>query len=354
MILAGGTGGHVFPGLAVADELRRLGRPVVWMGTRRGIEASIVPAAGIAVEWVSIAGIRGRGLASWLAAPVRLVRALWQAMVILARVKPAAVLGMGGFVSGPGGVAAWLTRRPLLIHEQNSVAGTTNRLLARIASVVFEAFPGSFSDSVGAIQVGNPVRPALRGLDDPVQRLASRSAGQPRHLLILGGSQGARSLNDIVPKALALLPESQRPKVWHQAGRPAPQVRQAYQAVGVNAEVSEFIDDMAAAYAWADLAVCRAGALTLAELAAVGLGSILVPYPYAIDDHQLKNAEYFVRRGAAHLFVEAELDAKTLSEALHRLLSQGDRLVEMARVSRALDYPDAARRVAAACAGLGP
>lgn len=351
MILAGGTGGHVFPGLAVANELRRLGRPVVWMGTHRGIEASVVPAAGIAVEWVNIGGIRGRGLTSWLAAPVRLARALWQALAILTRVKPVAVLGMGGFVSGPGGVAAWLTRRPLLIHEQNSVAGTTNRLLARIASVVLEAFPGSFSDSCRAIQVGNPVRPVLREMDDPAQRFASRLPGQPRHLLILGGSQGARSLNETLPQALALLPAAIRPEVWHQAGHAAAQVREAYAAVGVAATVSEFIDDMAVAYAWADLAVCRAGALTLAELAAVGLGSILVPYPYAIDDHQLKNAEFFVRRGAAQLVVEAQLNAKTLSESLRQLLAQRDRLVELARVSRSLDYPSAAEQVAAACVG---
>ena len=351
MILAGGTGGHVFPGLAVANELQRLGRPVVWMGTQRGIEASIVPAAGIAVEWVSIAGIRGRGLTSWLAAPVRLVRALWQALAILARVKPAAVLGMGGFVSGPGGVAAWLTRRPLLIHEQNSVAGTTNRMLARIASVVFEAFPGSFSHAIGAIQVGNPVRPALRELDDPAQRFGGRLPGQARRLLILGGSQGARSLNDTLPEALALLPGGERPEVWHQAGRSAQQVREAYAARGIDATVTEFIDDMAEAYAWADLAVCRAGALTLAELAAVGLGSILVPYPYAIDDHQLKNAQYFVERGAAQLVVEAELTAETLSDSLRQLLAQRDRLVELARVSRALDYPAAAEQVAAACVG---
>lgn len=349
MILAGGTGGHVFPGLAVANELQRLGRPVVWMGTQRGLEARVVPAAGIPMERISIAGIRGRGLTSWLAAPVRLVRALWQALAILARVKPVAVLGMGGFVSGPGGVAAWLTRRPLLIHEQNSVAGTTNRLLSRIASTVFEAFPGSFSDVTGAVQVGNPVRKMLREVDDPIQRFANRGPAQQRRLLILGGSQGARSLNEILPQALALLPAAQRPEIWHQAGRPAAEVEAAYHAVGVQARVSEFIEDMASAYAWADLAVCRAGALTLAELAAVGLGAILVPYPYAIDDHQLSNAQFFVQRGAAQLLVEADLNPNSLSELLSKLLGQRDRIVELARVSRALDSPAAAEQVAAAC-----
>ncbi len=349
MILAGGTGGHVFPGLAVANELQRQGRAVIWMGTRRGIEATLVPAAGIPVEWISIAGIRGRGLTTWLAAPVRLARALAQALSILIRVRPVAVLGMGGFVSGPGGVAAWLTRRPLVIHEQNSVAGTTNRLLSRIAARVFEAFPNSFPSSIAAVQVGNPVRSALTELDEPQARLTSRDVGSPRRLLILGGSQGARSLNEQVPAALALLPPADRPEVWHQAGASAPQVVAAYGDAGVDAKVVEFIDDMAEAYSWADLAVCRAGALTLAELAAVGLGAILVPYPYAIDNHQQKNAEYFVARGAAELMTETDLSPQSLADLLLELLPQSDRLVELARVSRALDYPAAAAVVAGAC-----
>lgn len=353
MILAGGTGGHVFPGLAVASELQRQGRAVIWMGTRRGIEATLVPAAGIPVEWITIAGIRGRGLTNWLAAPVRLVRALTQALSILIRVRPVAVLGMGGFVSGPGGVAAWLTRRPLIIHEQNSVAGTTNRLLARLAARVFEAFPNSFPDSIGAVQVGNPVRAALTRLEDPLVRLATRGSKARRRLLILGGSQGARSLNETVPAALALLPAADRPEIWHQAGGSAPQVVAAYERAGVEARVTEFIEDMAEAYSWADLAVCRAGALTLAELAAVGLGAILVPYPHAIDDHQHKNAEYFVARGAAELMPEAQLSPQSLATQLGELLPQLDRLLELARVSRALDYPAAAAQVAGACLELG-
>ena len=351
MIMAGGTGGHVFPGLAVAAELATLDRRVVWMGTRRGLEARVVPQAGIDIEWISISGVRGASLGGWLLAHVRILRAVAQALRILRRVQPTAVLGMGGFVAGPGGLAAWLTGRPLLIHEQNSVPGTTNRYLARLAKRVFEAFPGSFGESGKAVCIGNPVRADVRRVQDPLPRLDGRwQQHQQRRLLVLGGSQGAQALNSTVPAAIALLPAGKRPQVWHQCGNQQEMVEAAYRKLGVAAQVTPFIDDMAAAYGWADLAVCRSGALTLAELAAVGLGALLVPFPFAIDDHQLRNAQHFAAQGAARIFEESGLSPKGLAGALLELLGQPDRLMEMARLARSQDHPHAARQLAIACA----
>ena len=275
MIMAGGTGGHVFPGLAVASALQSADRRVVWMGTKKGLEARLVPEAEIEIEWIAISGVRGSGALSWVLAPVRVLRAIGQALSILRRVNPSAVLGMGGFVAGPGGIAAWLTRRPLLIHEQNSVPGTTNRLLSRFAGRVFEAFPGSFPDRAGAECIGNPVRRQLRTLGKPEQRLTARWASQGRRrVLVLGGSQGARALNEVMPEAIGSIPEGQRPEIWHQCGNDAEAVSAAYGELDIDARVSPFINDMAEAYQWADLVICRAGALTLAELSAVGLAAV--------------------------------------------------------------------------------
>jgi UDP-N-acetylglucosamine--N-acetylmuramyl-(pentapeptide) pyrophosphoryl-undecaprenol N-acetylglucosamine transferase len=349
MIMAGGTGGHVFPALATARVLRARGFDIVWLGTRRGIEARLVPAEGIPVEWLSVSGLRGKGVATLLAAPFRLAMALVQALRAVRRHRPGVVLGAGGFVSGPGGVAAWLLRRPLVVHEQNAVAGLTNRLLARFADRVLEGFPGSFGAGVKAERVGNPVRPEIADVAPPERRYAGRE-GKAR-LLVFGGSQGAARLNAVVPAALAELPESLRPDVLHQTGaRGVDETIAAYKSRGIEADVRAFIDDMAGAYGWADLAVCRSGALTVAELAAAGVPAVLVPFPAAVDDHQTKNARYVVGAGAAVLLPESELTPMSLAARLRELLESGrPRLLQMALAARATAITDADQRLADAC-----
>lgn len=344
LIMAGGTGGHVYPALAVANALREQSRRVVWLGTQRGIEARVVPAAGIPIEWVSVQGLRGKGRLALVAAPFRLLRALSESLAIVRKHRPAAVLGMGGFASGPGGLAAWLLRRPLVIHEQNAIAGVTNRLLARLARVVLQAFPGSFSASRRAVTVGNPVRVEIAAIEAPTARLGGRS-GPPR-LLVIGGSQGARALNRCVPAALGLLPEARRPRVRHQTGsRTADEAREAYRAAGVAAELHEFIDDMADAYAWADLVVCRSGALTVAEIAAVGLPAVFVPFPAAVDDHQTANARGLANAGAAVIVPESGLSPESLAAVLDEWLRDRDQLVQRAERARELARPDALARI---------
>ncbi|MBN1237982.1 MAG: undecaprenyldiphospho-muramoylpentapeptide beta-N-acetylglucosaminyltransferase [Gammaproteobacteria bacterium] len=349
--MAGGTGGHVFPGLAVAAALRERERDVVWLGTHRGLEARVVPQHGIDIEWISIAGLRGKGLGAALAAPFRISRAIVQVLGAMRRRRPSAVLGMGGFVSGPGGIAAWLSRRPLVIHEQNAVAGTTNRWLARFASRVFEAFPGSFPAGVEAECVGNPVRRSIAALTPASQRIASSAARRPR-LLVLGGSQGARVLNDVVPAALARLAPDARPEVLHQSGREHERAVARYREAGVDARIEAFIDDMAGAYGWADFAVARSGALTVSELAAAGLGAALVPYPHAIDDHQRRNAEQFAARGAGIVLDERDLSADALAAALEPLLRDPTRLSAMSEGAASFARADAAERLADACIAL--
>jgi UDP-N-acetylglucosamine--N-acetylmuramyl-(pentapeptide) pyrophosphoryl-undecaprenol N-acetylglucosamine transferase len=348
MIMAGGTGGHVFPGLAVAAELKARQREVVWLGTQRGLEARLVPQHGIEIEWITIAGVRGRGALAWLSAPFRLAAAVVEALGALRRRRPAAVLGMGGFVAGPGGIAAWLSRLPLIIHEQNSVAGSTNRWLAPLAARVFEAFPGSFPARVRAELVGNPVRRSLVPADEPRQRLLARK-GLRRRVLVIGGSQGARILNLTVPKALAELPASARPEVWHQAGRGLEDARSAYKAAGVEGRVVEFIDDMSEAYQWADLVVARSGALTVAELAMVGVGAILVPFAAAIDDHQTSNARYFARGGAGLVIAERDFTASSLASALAERLADLEGLAAMAEAAHAQATYAVAEQIADAC-----
>ena len=348
MIMAGGTGGHVFPGLAVAEEIRSRSGSVVWMGTRKGLEARLVPDAGIEVEWISVSGLRGRGVFAWLVAPFRLALAFLQAFVAVRRRQPAAVLGLGGFVSGPGGIAAWLSGRPLLIHEQNAVAGTTNRILARFARRVFQAFPNSFPSGVRAELIGNPVRREILNLPESSKRAEAR-AGAPLRVLILGGSQGAAVLNQRVPVALAALPERLRLEIWHQAGRGLEDARDAYAKCGVKARLDAFVDDMANAYGWADLVICRAGALTIAELAAAGLGAILVPYPYAIDDHQTRNADSFASRGAGVVIPEDEFTSERLARELTRLLEDRSFLAQFRESARAQALPDATKDLADIC-----
>lgn len=349
MIMAGGTGGHVFPGLAVAKALRAREQRVVWLGTRRGLEARVVPEHGIDIQFISIAGIRGKRLWAWLTAPFRIAASVVQALTILRRCRPDVVLGMGGFVAGPGGVAAWLTRRPLVIHEQNAVAGTTNRLLARLARCVFEGFPGSFGGG-RAKTIGNPVRDSIAAVG--AARRSRIESADRAHLLVLGGSQGALAINELVPAALARLEPAERPMVRHQGGRTLATARTAYARFGVAADLEEFIDDMAAAYAWADLVVARAGALTVAELTAAGVGAILVPLPHAIDDHQTRNAEAFVAAGAGVMLRQAGLDPQTLAAALADCLGDRRRLEAMGSAALAHALPDAADKIAAACVAL--
>ena len=349
LIMAGGTGGHVFPALALARLLRAQGRAVVWLGTRRGIEARLVPAEGIAIEWLGIGGLRGKGLLTLLAAPVRLAFALWQAVAILRRNEPAVVVGLGGFVTGPGGLAAWLCRRPLIIHEQNAVAGVTNRLLARFADQVLTAFPGAFSPSTKVREIGNPVRREIAQLPPPAQRWEGRT-GRLR-LLVVGGSLGAARLNTAVPAALERLQrDGLRYEVRHQSGeRGFEAARKAYADSGIGAQISAFIDDMAEAYAWADLVICRAGALTVSELAAAGLGAILVPYPHAVDDHQTQNAALLEQAGAALCLSDVTLTAAPLAEGLRRLGLDRDALLQRAERARALARPDADQALLQCC-----
>jgi UDP-N-acetylglucosamine--N-acetylmuramyl-(pentapeptide) pyrophosphoryl-undecaprenol N-acetylglucosamine transferase len=347
-VMAGGTGGHVFPALATAEVLREQGMEVFWIGTRRGLEAKLVPPRGFPTEWISIEGLRGKGVGQLIAAPWRLVVALRQAAGILRRRRPNVVLGMGGFASGPGGVMARMLGLPLVIHEQNRVPGMTNQWLSRIATRVFEAFPGSFPGNRGAVACGNPVRADIAALAPPAERLAARSG--PGRLLVVGGSLGAKVLNETVAPAVARLPAELRPRIRHQAGELTLETaRAAYAAADVSAEVTPFVDDMAGAYGWADLVVCRAGALTVSELAAAGVASVLVPYPFAVDDHQTGNARYLADAGAARLLPQTGLNPESLSRLLAELLGDPARLRQMAEAARAMSRPDAAARIAAAC-----
>jgi UDP-N-acetylglucosamine--N-acetylmuramyl-(pentapeptide) pyrophosphoryl-undecaprenol N-acetylglucosamine transferase len=349
MIMAGGTGGHVYPALAVAHVLIAEGHEVVWLGTRQGIESRVVPAAGIAIEWLTVSGIRGKGLPALLAAPLQLIRALLQAWAALRRTRPAVVLGMGGFVSGPGGLMAWITGRPMVIHEQNSVAGTTNRILARFATRVLEAFPDSFGRSPVSETVGNPVREEIVALDS-----RTASTGRPLRLLVLGGSQGAQALNCSVPDAVAPLVALGRMEVRHQTGEgKADLAEKAYADTGLSldsrATRTAYIDDMAEAYAWADLVVCRAGALTIAELTMTGLGAVLIPLPGAIDDHQLHNARFLERAGAATVLPETELVAGALGPILIALERDRSRCRAMGEAAHRVAQPDATRAVVRHC-----
>ena len=344
MIMAGGTGGHVFPGLAVAEALRSRGHEVVWMGAPDSFESRTVPRHGIAVEYVRVQGLRGKGLGKLLGAPLRLLRSLGDALAVLRRQRPNVVLGMGGFAAGPGGLAAWLLRRPLVIHEQNAIAGLTNRLLARLARRVLQSFPGTFA---GAPTVGNPVRAGFAELPDPASRLAAHPG--PGRVLVIGGSLGARALNAMVPAALAQMPASARPLVRHQGGRTLEIAQAAYRDHAVEAEVTAFIEDMPAAYAWADLVICRAGASTVAELAAAGCAALLVPFPHAVDDHQTRNGQYLVDAGAALMVPEHRLTPELLAEMLGGLLSRRPQLVEMAQAARRAAWPGAVDAIADAC-----
>jgi len=346
LIMAGGTGGHVFPALALARLLRNASHEVVWLGTRAGLEARVVPAENIPIEWLSMGGLRGKGAVTTLLAPFKLLRSIWQALHILRRRRPALVVGFGGFVTGPGGVAAWLLRRPLVIHEQNAIAGYSNRVLAHLARRVLAAFPDAFPAGIEARVVGNPVRAEIVMQPPPSQRFAKREGAL--RLLIVGGSLGAARLNTVVP--FAIRDSGLELHVRHQAGeRGIDAARKAYAEAGVTADVAPFIDDMARAYADADLVICRAGALTISELAAVGAAAVLVPFPAAVDDHQTVNAQFLVREGAAVLIADRDLTPARLAAELKELCQGRGKLLAMAERARLVAKPHAAQALADAC-----
>ena len=348
MVMAGGTGGHVFPGLAVAAWIREAGWDVVWLGARAGMEAKLVPERGYQMAWVDFSGLRGKGITAIALLPLRLLRAFWQSVRALMRHRPDVVLGLGGYQSFPGGMMAALLGRPLVIHEQNSIAGLANRILSGVADRVLAGFPGALRK---ASVVGNPVRPEIAALPDPVVRYAGREG--ILRLLVVGGSLGARALNEAVPAALALLDADHRPQVLHQSGaQHGEALQEAYRRAGVAAQCISFIEDMSSAYRDADLVVCRSGALTVAELAAAGVASVLVPFPHAVDDHQTANARYLSDAGAAVLLPQRDLTPERLAMLVSGL--SRERLLDMAIKARSLAKPDAAERVARACMELAP
>lgn len=351
LIMAGGTGGHVFPALAVADELRTRGATINWLGTGRGIENRLVPAANIALHLIKVEGVRGRGLIGLLKAPFLIIYALLQALSVIRHIKPDVVLGFGGFASGPGGLAAKLLGKPLVIHEQNAVAGTTNCLLAKIANQVLAAFPHAFGEAGCEQVVGNPVREQIKNLEAVQSRYAERTQQKlPLQLLVIGGSLGAKAINELIPQALAELPLESRLAVWHQTGKGHAEATIAlYMQHQVNAKVVEFIDDMAAAYAWADVVICRAGALTVSELMMAGVASILIPLPSAIDDHQTFNAKNLTEIGAGIALVQKDLTAAKLAALLLTELADRHHLMLMAQKAQQLAKPYAAVQVADIC-----
>ena len=351
LIMAGGTGGHIFPGLAVAQALRERGWRVHWLGgtgspAQPSMESQLVPPQGFAFEAIDFSGVRGKGLLTLALLPLRLLRAFWQALQVVRRVKPDVVVGLGGFISFPGGMMGVLCGKPLVLHEQNSVAGLANKVLAGVADAVFTAFPKVLAKGVW---VGNPLRSAFLGVAEPAQRFAGRSG--PLRVLVLGGSLGARALNHIVPQALALLPPEQQPQVTHQSGqRQIDALRANYAAVGVQAELTPFIDDTAQAFAQADLVICRAGASTVTELAAVGAAAVFVPFPSAVDDHQTHNARFLVSQGAGWLVPQPALTPQRLAAMLATLTRA--ELLDAATRARALAKTEATTALVAACEEL--
>ena len=344
--MAGGTGGHIYPGLAVADALRAQNWNIVWLGAPHSMEAELVPQHGYPVAWVNFSGVRGKGLRRLLTLPFTLLRALWQSAAAIFAHRPDVVLGMGGYITFPGGMMAAFLNRPLVIHEQNSIAGLSNKVLAKLATRVLSGFPGVLPE---AQWVGNPVRADIAALPEPAQRYANRSG--KLKVLVVGGSLGAQALNEALPKALALLGEDERHDVVHQSGKKHfDAVKGLYAQVGVRADIRAFLDDMAQQYADADVVICRAGALTVAELAAAGVASVLVPFPFAVDDHQTHNARFLSEQGAAILLPQKELSAERLAQLLRELTRE--KLLAMAQAARGLAKPDATAQVAQICAEL--
>ena len=346
LVMAGGTGGHIFPGLAVAQALREAGWRVHWMGAPNSMESQLVPPRGFAFETVEFGGVRGKGLMTWLRLPFKLLRAFWQSLQVVRRVKPDVVLGLGGYITLPGGLMARLCGKPVVLHEQNSVAGLSNKVLARVACRVFTAFPDVFTQGAW---VGNPLRTEFTEQAPPAGRFAGRSG--PLRVLVVGGSLGAKALNDIVPQALALLPADQRPQVIHQSGaKQIEALRANYAAAGVQAELTPFIDDTASAFAQADLVICRAGASTVTEIAAVGAAALFVPFPHAVDDHQTTNAQFLVAHGGGWLLPQSQLSAQGLAEHLAGL--QRQTLLACAEKAYEQKKTNATRDVVMACKEL--
>jgi UDP-N-acetylglucosamine--N-acetylmuramyl-(pentapeptide) pyrophosphoryl-undecaprenol N-acetylglucosamine transferase len=346
LIMAGGTGGHIYPGLAVADALRAQGWNVVWLGAPNSMEAELVPKHGYPVAWVNFSGVRGKGLLRLLTLPFTLLRALGQSAVAIFRHRPDVVLGMGGYITMPGGLMAAILRRPLVIHEQNSIAGLSNKVLAKLAVRVLSGFPGVLKRTEWC---GNPVRADIAALPEPQARYAARNG--KLNVLVVGGSLGAQALNEALPKALAMLGEQERPNVLHQTGKKHFEAVQAlYAQAGVKADIRSFLDDMANQYARADLVICRAGALTIAELAAAGVASVLIPFPSAVDDHQTHNARFLSEQGAAVLLPQNELSAEKLAQLLREM--SRDKLQAMAQAARCLARSDATQQVAQVCSSL--
>ncbi|HEV2007840.1 MAG TPA: undecaprenyldiphospho-muramoylpentapeptide beta-N-acetylglucosaminyltransferase [Burkholderiales bacterium] len=349
MIMAGGTGGHIFPALAVADYLRAQDWRVVWLGTKAGMESTLAAPRGYTMAWISVTGVRGKGLLRLALLPLQLLIAFWQSARAIFAHRPDVVLGMGGYVSFPGGMMASLFNRPLAIHEQNSIAGLANRVLARVADRVLTGFPDAFSASTAVVWSGNPVRTEIAALAAPEERYRSRSG--PLRLTVIGGSLGAQALNAAVPQALALLPENARPRVTHQSGaRHLAEVEANYQRAGVSATLVPFIADMAAQYAESDLIISRAGAATIAELAAAGIASVLVPFPHAADDHQTSNARFLAACGAAVMVPQPDFTPPRLAQLLRSFTREA--LLGMAQKARGLSKPDATRTVAVECMKL--
>ncbi len=347
LIMAGGTGGHVFPGLAVATQLREQGVEVHWLGTQKGLEARLIPQADIPLHFITISGLRGKGLKDVFLMPFRLIKAITQAIFVIKKLRPNVILGLGGFVSGPGGIASWILRRPLVIHEQNAKAGMTNQWLAKVATKVLEGFPNTFLPQMHAIATGNPVRDAIAKMPPPQAHFQERSG--PLRLLVVGGSLGATVINQFMPRALGKMSLGERPSVYHQTGEKHFQATlEAYQSEGIKAQIVPFIEDMASAYAWADLVLCRAGALTIAELCAAGRGSILIPYPHAVDDHQTANANYLIVNKAAIVVQQKDLTEDVLISILKQQASVGHCLA-MATAAYSLRKVDATTNVLMVC-----
>ena len=346
LVMAGGTGGHIFPGLAVAEALRERGWRVHWLGTPGSMESRLVPPRGFALETIEFGGVRGKGLSTLLLLPVRLLKAFWQTLRVVRRVKPDVLVGLGGYITFPGGMMGTLLGKPMVLHEQNSVAGMANKLLSGIADRVFTAFPGVFKK---AEWVGNPLRAEFLRQTAPAERFNGRTG--PLRLLVVGGSLGAKALNDTVPQALALLPVEQRPTVLHQSGeKQIDALRANYAAAGVSAELTPFIQDTAQAFADADVIVCRAGASTVTEIAAVGAAALFVPFPFAVDDHQTTNAGFLVEAGAAWLVPQSGLTPAALAERLATLTRT--QLLDMAQKAKHMQKTDAVQAVVAACEQL--
>ena len=347
VIMAGGTGGHIYPALACAHSFKDKGLDVQWLGSKGGMEESLIPEHDITLHSLSIKGVRGKGILGLLAAPFRVLHAIGQAIAILQKNKPDVVLGMGGFVAGPGGVAARILGIPLVIHEQNAIAGTTNKLLSKIASLRLQAFDGALPNG---ISVGNPIRSDIL---NQTARLSREGSARPLRLLVVGGSLGAKAINDVVPQVLANWSFSQRLDVWHQTGtRNFDEVSELYKNAGVEARVEPYLDNMDQAYYWADVVLCRAGAMTISELAIAGLPAILIPYPYAIDDHQTANAHYLEKVGAAYLLPQPELTYEKIIALLSGLIESEDALLKMGAQAKSVAHPTATQDVVAHCLRL--